>query len=626
MGTLVSTLQDGRCALVFRRGVDAAPVLGDQVLLPTREQLQAIVEGDRSATRGRVLLGQAPLAGNAPVHVDPDRLFGRHLAVLGNTGSGKSCTVAGLLRQSINEATNAREQHERAGPPNARFILLDPHGEYAHAFSDLDVRLFQVEKATNAAQQLKVPAWLWNGEEWAAFTTAAPGVQRPTLFKALRHLRAGAEPPNSLARRVARVARRYERDFRLAVAVGPNEKGGGKEDVADLLSSTADEFGALSREATSCHSPLGEPLKSVQVAATRLEQEAREGLPSKGKQWHRSLAPNRIADVEERLADVLDLVEPPTDKAAWDHDQPRPFPVERLPDYVDGLAAQSQGRDIAQFVDTLNLRIRDLTRRRRLASIALPPDGEEIALSDWLADVVGDDGANGQLSIIDLSLVPSDVVQIVVAVLARLTFEAHQRYRHHHRRDLPTVLVLEEAHRFVHRAMAGQEATGAERACGRVFDRIAREGRKLGLGLVLCSQRPSELSPTVLSQCSTFLLHRIVNRQDQDLVRRMVPDGMSTLLRELPSLPTRRAILLGWAASAPVLVEVDELHETQRPDSADPAFWGVWTGRDQRDVDWKPIAEEWAGTRRMTEGSSTARKAPEKQPAATQPADDDIPF
>ena len=120
-------------------------------------------------------------------------------------------------------------------------------------------------------------------------------------------------------------------------------------------------------------------------------------------------------------------------------------------------------------------------------------------------------------------------------------------------------------------------------------------GANSGLGLVLSSQRPSELSPTVLAQCNTFLLHRIVNDADQNLVARLVPDNVGGLLRELPSLPSRQAILLGWAAPIPVLVEVDELPDSQRPQSADPDFWKVWTLAEERAVDWGTIAEEWSG-------------------------------
>ncbi|MGR6743560.1 ATP-binding protein, partial [Aeromonas veronii] len=104
----------------------------------------------------------------------------------------------------------------------------------------------------------------------------------------------------------------------------------------------------------------------------------------------------------------------------------------------------------------------------------------------------------------------------------------------------------------------------------------AREGRKFGLGLVVSSQRPSELSPTLLAQCNTFLLHRIVNDADQKLVSKLVPDNIGGLLKELPSLPSGQAILLGWAAPIPVLVEMNELPFELRPQSDDPDYWDVW--------------------------------------------------
>ncbi|MGH9204576.1 MAG: ATP-binding protein, partial [Vicinamibacterales bacterium] len=135
--------------------------------------------------------------------------------------------------------------------------------------------------------------------------------------------------------------------------------------------------------------------------------------------------------------------------------------------------------------------------------------------------------------------------------------------------------------------------------CRETFERIAREGRKFGVGLVLSSQRPSELSPTALAQCNTFLLHRIVNDQDQRLVAGLVPDNLRGLLRELPSLPSRQAILLGWAAPIPVLVEVKELAEEHRPRSEDPRYWDVWSGQELRSIDWKAVEDDWLGTREV---------------------------
>jgi len=188
IGTLKTRPSGDALAFEVHRGVDVFPSVGDPAHLPSAEQLKAIVEGE-SETSKRILIGYCPTAGRAPVHIDPDKLFGRHLAVLGNTGAGKSCSVAGLVRWSLDAAKASRQEN---GRPNARFIVFDPNGEYARAFHDQDVRLFQVGSDENP---LHVPAWLWNGTEWSMFTDAAPGVQRPVLFEALRRLRAGLGHP-----------------------------------------------------------------------------------------------------------------------------------------------------------------------------------------------------------------------------------------------------------------------------------------------------------------------------------------------------------------------------------------------------------------------------------------------
>lgn len=111
--------------------------------------------------------------------------------------------------------------------------------------------------------------------------------------------------------------------------------------------------------------------------------------------------------------------------------------------------------------------------------------------------------------------------------------------------------------------------------------------------MIISSQRPSELSPTVLSQCNSFLIHRISNDRDQELVGRLLPDNMRGMLKELPSLPSQNAILLGWASELPILVRMRFLPEEQRPQSNDPDFWDVWTCHEKRIVDWDVIVKEW---------------------------------
>lgn len=177
---------------------------------------------------------------------------------------------------------------------------------------------------------------------------------------------------------------------------------------------------------------------------------------------------------------------------------------------------------------------------------------------------------------------------------------------------LPTALIMEEAHTFIKRYNADSESGNASEMCAKVFEKIAREGRKFGLGLVLSSQRPSELSQTVLSQCNSFLLHRISNDRDQELVNKLVPHTLRGLLRELPSLPSRNAILLGWASELPVMVRMNFLKELCRPQSNDPDYWNTWTNS-ERSVKWKTISDDWQGVENNVEEPQDAE-------------DDELPF
>jgi hypothetical protein len=313
---------------------------------------------------------------------------------------------------------------------------------------------------------------------------------------------------------------------------------------------------------------------------------------SQGTRYYNNCADTDLADIITRLDAVAALL-PQQDESTGEHaDRPLPFDAKQLPDYLEAVAGQEGGAG-AQFIPYLCIRIRTMLSDPVLSSVVNPD--RQSNLIDWLSQLLAD-GGEGQVSVIDLSLVPSEVLHVVIAVLARATFEALQRHRRQTKQTLPTVLVLEEAHTFIRRSRDEEESLSSpEQMCRRTFERIAREGRKFGLGLVVSSQRPSELSQTVLAQCNTFLLHRIVNDRDQELVRKLVPDNLGGLLGELPTLPTRHAILLGWATPVPVLVEVRDLPEGQRPDSADPKFWGSWCASGDTQFTWEAVVNAWQG-------------------------------
>ncbi|NMX32782.1 ATP-binding protein [Pseudomonas sp. WS 5413] len=572
---------DGKEIYRFRRGVESYPTVGDAVLLPTQSQLRAIVE---SGDNRRVRIGVSPLAANAEVKIDPDRLFGRHLAVLGNTGSGKSCSVAGLIRWSMDEARKARA----GADPNARFIVLDPNGEYANTFRDMSkVRVYAVEPS-EGVEQLKIPLWFWNSAEWSAFTQASAKAQRPTLVQALRSVRegvlAGAATPSH-------EMRRYLRTLVTAIQVERNSgnpwKGAGqargfRDRLIKWKEGLTDEAGFSSAEST----VLGE-----------LTQHITQLLSTHQGDWPAVFSREEVGALLEKMSQSHSAFGgSDTDILPIDADVPRQFTGDQL---LRSLEATAELLGVSEYVETMQMRIRTILSDSRMKVVS--GDATDLTLDDWLRNYIGDNQAsNGTVTVIDLSLVPAEVVHIITAVIARMTLEALQRYRkRHHGKTLPTVLVMEEAHTFIKRYKDDAENQNSAAICCQVFEKIAREGRKFGLGLVLSSQRPSELSPTVLSQCNSYLLHRISNDRDQELVHKLVPDNLRGLLRDLPSLPSRHAILLGWASELPVLVQMTALPEQHRPKSDDPDFWAVWSGKDSKDqpverpVDWKTIADDW---------------------------------
>ena len=269
-----------------------------------------------------------------------------------------------------------------------------------------------------------------------------------------------------------------------------------------------------------------------------------------------------------------------------DEDSPIPFTGEN---FVRSIEANAEILKTTDYIVTLLPRIKTLLSDVRVKNVI---DNENLNLDEWLSSYIGANDKEA-LTVIDLSLLPSDVTSIITAVVARMVFEALQRYLKLNKQCLPTVLVMEEAHYFIKRYNDDAENTGPTTQCCKVFEKIAREGRKFGLGLVLSSQRPSELSPTVLSQCNSFLLHRISNDKDQELVHRLLPDNMRGILREIPSLPSQYAVLLGWASELPVMVKIRTLQKSQCPQSDDPDYWDVWTKRKERKIDWCKIANEW---------------------------------
>ena len=282
----------------LERGVVSFPSVGDSVQLPTQEQLKGIVQASADEDK-RVWVGTSPAAGEVNVTVDPDKIFGRHLAVLGNTGSGKSCSVAGLIRWSLESAKRHSGNSERA---NARFVILDPNGEYASAFADSsDVRVYQVPSGARAVgEPLTLAGWMWNSEEWSAFSRASGATQRPLLLQALRDLRSQERLRDPPERQATRILKSYRISIEGRISGGTTsfQEFQGRSELGQQLARMKDDLEFHARQTE------GELSSSISALAQEVAvlEEARK-VP--GRWFYNSFSEVELRSLVAKIDDCL---------------------------------------------------------------------------------------------------------------------------------------------------------------------------------------------------------------------------------------------------------------------------------------------------------------------------------
>lgn len=221
---------------------------------------------------------------------------------------------------------------------------------------------------------------------------------------------------------------------------------------------------------------------------------------------------------------------------------------------------------LTRFISRLESKLDD----RRYGFMFTPP--EKASGYDWLAKQVirllGSDGGRG-IKIIDFSEVPSDVLPVVTGTLARLLYDV--QFWMDPAKRTPVTLLCDEAHLYL---PVREDADAVQRQALGAFERIAKEGRKYGFSLLVVSQRPSDVSRTILSQCNNFLSLRLTNDTDQAVIRRLMPDSLAGLTSVLPLLDTGEALMLGDAVLLPSRIKLDK--PTIAPDSATRDFWREW--------------------------------------------------
>lgn len=286
-----------------------------------------------------------------------------------------------------------------------------------------------------------------------------------------------------------------------------------------------------------------------------------------------------------------EALDPGRDKEILDNftiDSPVPFKIDTVltelkrldEEMVPGVRSEKQGPyhgKLSRLIGRLEAKRND----RRLAFLFQPP--EECMDMEWLERMVhtisagraAQDGNSGGIKIIDFSEVPSDVLPLMVSLLAQIVFSTSlwtQNDRRH-----PIAIMCDEAHLYIPERT---QADSSDAVAVEIFERIAKEGRKYGIGLVVISQRPSEVNRTVLSQCNNVIAMRLTNGEDQGVIKRLLPDSLGSFGDLLPVLDVGEALVVGDASLLPTRIRISE--PKMQPDSQTVAFWDRWNEADSK--------------------------------------------
>jgi uncharacterized protein len=540
--------QSGREA--FRFGVSIFPSLYADALYILDEELDRIFEvsdaeesypPDGSNTRLKALsIGTSVVFRGYNVKAKVDEFFGGHVAVLGNTGSGKSCTVASILQSLF-------EKKDELAARGATFVMLDVNGEYRVAFKNLPETIHRyylrvaINPAATPAEPLgpnektsvfRLPHWFMSVEEWELLLRASERTQQPVL--------------------------------RMALGLSTLFSGPGTAQLATLRNHIMAKCICYILESDATTPSKADRILALLASFRTPEINNETVTPFITVNYGQMADPAGLADY---LADMVQ------EAVVFPNYANARFKFEDLETALDLalLYEEAHGNShIRDYCSQMMTRFKWIRDREEYAFLRVPPAElrpEEISLELFVENLMGLERHQHQLHkcaqmiILDMNEAADEVVEVVSAVMTRLLFDRLRKADPRNR--LPVHLVLEEAHRYVSERPS-RHAIDASR----IFERVAKEGRKYGAFLLVASQRPSELSKTVLSQCSNFVVHRIQNPDDLAHIRQMTPYISDSVMKRLPSLPKQHALIFGNAVNLPTTFKVRDVDPKPKSDDA----------------------------------------------------------
>lgn len=565
----------------FKPGVSSYPNLETAALLPSDTELKAILDYRSRDTEKDVDtalgIGASAVYGGQGVTASFNDLLGRPLGIIGNTGSGKSWTVASVVQSAIRRL--GTDKHV------AKVIVLDINGEYSQAFGVPQASRRLNEVYLNGTR-FELPLWLFNLAELTSFFGASEASQVPVLERVVTTIREeelGGLRGMLLSRyNILDRAQNCVESLRFYVNqmngdyVGRNTRellaileglAPGLLEVAAGLSAEPGQLALFAKRAGDCSAQIPEDRYAMYG---RLAQVVRDPLEQ------------MVCDYSPVIQELRSRLATSAGSQRVTADSPVPFDaplLERDAYFMAALSTQRGIERMQEYIATMRLRIHRQLSDRRWSVFTSAKHADGAAFSSLVATMMDRSGA--PVTVVDCSMLANDVLPFFCAVFGRILLELREHALPDGRTVQPFALVLEEAHNYLQPPYEGQPA--GIRLSRETFERIAKEGRKFGLSLIVASQRPSDVSQTVISQCANFVVHRIQNPDDIEYFKRILPLGSRDLLDQVPILAPGDALLMGSAANVPVRVRVRP--PSPPPTSETPKPWRDWQpGKPRFDV------------------------------------------
>lgn len=512
---IVGSIIDGK----FVFGIINKPSFNSTVKLIQDSKMNSIIGIEEYKEEKDLYLGESPLYKGLKIGVNIDSMFSNHFAIFGSTGSGKSCSIARILQNLFSK--------QNAIPYKASLFIFDAYGEYHNAFSTLHEKIPQINfksYTTNLnaldGDILKIPLWLLGIDDIALLLGVEKHSQLPIIEKALKLVTVFATDEEEVIKSKNDIIARAILDI-LSSGRHPAQ-------IRDQIFSVLSYYNTkeLNLDTPIFQPGYTRPLKQCLM------------IDATGKIREMELIMNFMSSF---LVDDYELKLP---------DGTFKYNLNDLKDAFD-FALISEGvlnsDKIYEEMNVLKVRLHSLVNSE--ASTYFDYD-TFVTKQEYIKELLtAEDGRKAQIINFNINYIDDRLAKNITKIYSKLLFDYAKGLKE--RASLPFHIILEEAHRYV------QNDTDNYILGYNIFERITKEGRKYGVLLGLISQRPSELSETALSQCSNFLIFKMLHPVDVEYIKEMVPNITSDIVKKLRILQPGNCVAFGSAFKIPVLIKFE---------------------------------------------------------------------